>query len=51
MGIFCNNICNDKCKIILEEIKNNLLKNKNSEPSVDALACLDTCPIICNCQK
>ena len=50
MGIFCEQVCNQKCKILLKEVNKNLMQNKDTEPSSDLLACIDTCPVVCECK-
>ena len=50
MGIFCEQVCNQKCKVLLKEVNKNLMQNKDTEPSSDLLACIDTCPVVCDCK-
>lgn len=49
MDIFCGNVCSDKCPILIEDLNSNLKNGDNTEPSKDLIACLDTCPLVCDC--
>ena len=49
MDIFCKNVCSEKCPDLIEDLNSNLKIGENVEPSSDLIACLDTCPLVCDC--
>lgn len=50
--VFCNDMCNNRCKPLIAEFKEDLIKNRaNRRPNPDLMACLETCPLLCSCNN
>lgn len=43
--IYCNRMCKVRCKVILDEFE----KSVRQVVSLDVIACLETCPVLCDC--
>lgn len=43
--IYCNRMCNIRCKVILSEYERSVRR----VVSLDVIACLETCPALCDC--